>query len=61
MQRIRERNSPKNAACDDHLAKMDVSDLFLNDSTESYYICPADSGLVKSDVLAVKIIPISSG
>ena len=61
MQRIRERNRPKNAACDDHLAKMDVSDLFLNDTTESYFICPAESGLVKSDALVVKIIPISNG
>jgi hypothetical protein len=40
---------------------MDVLDLFLNDTTESYFICPAKSDLVKRDSLAVKIIPISTG
>ena len=58
-QRIRDRN--RNASCDSPLVKMDVLDLFLNDTTGSYFICPAESGLVKSDALAVKIIPISGG
>lgn len=44
-----------------HLVKMDTLDAFLNDTTESYFICPAKSDLVKMDALEVKIIPISPG
>jgi len=57
-QRIRDHARQKNASHDD-LVKMDTLDLFLNDTTDSYFICPAESGLVKMDALAVKIIPIS--
>jgi len=60
-QRFRDRNRRNNASCNDHLAKMDALDLFLNDTTVSYFICPAESDLAKSDALAVKIIPISTG
>ena len=59
--RIRERNRRKNASYNDDLVKMDTLDLFLNDTTTSYFICPVESDLVKMDALAVKIIPISSG
>lgn len=45
----------------DHLVKMDTLDDFLNDTTESYFICSARSDLVKMDALKVKIIPISPG
>jgi len=58
-QRIRDRL--KNEFCSDHLVKMDTLDLILNDTTESYFICPAKGDLVKMDALAVKIIPISPG
>ena len=61
MQRIRDRVKRKNGSYNKHLVKMDVLNLFLNNTTESYFICPAESGLVKSDALSVKIIPISSG
>lgn len=44
-----------------HLVKMDTLDDFLNDTTESYLICPAKSNLAKMDALKVKIIPISTG
>ncbi len=59
-QRIRDLNRRINVSSD-HLIKMDTLDLFLNDTTESYFICPATSDLVKMDALAVKIIPILSG
>ncbi len=59
-QRIRDQNRRINVSSD-HLVKMDTLDLFLNDTTASYFICPAESGLVKMDALAVKIIPISPG
>ena len=60
-QRIRDRNRCNNASYNDDLVKMDTLDLFLNDTTTSYFICPAESGLVKMDALEVKIVPISSG
>lgn len=44
-----------------HLVKMDTLDGFLNDTTGSYFICPAKSNLAKMDALKVKIIPISTG
>lgn len=45
----------------DHLVKMDTLGDFLNDTTESYFICSARNDLVKMDALKVKIIPISTG
>ena len=45
----------------EHLVKMDTLDDFLNDTTESYFICPAKCNLAKMDALKVKIIPISTG
>ena len=60
-QGIRDRNKRKNVSCGEPLVKMDTLDLFLNADTESYFICPAGNDLVKSDALAVKIIPISPG
>jgi len=50
-----------NESGSDHLVKMDTLDVFLNDTTESYFICSARSNLVKMDALKVKIIPISTG
>lgn len=61
MQLIRDRSRRINASCDDHLAKMDTLNSFLNDTTMSYFICPAGDDLVKMDALEVKIIPISTG
>ena len=46
---------------DGYLVKMDTLDAFLNDTTVSYFICPAKSDLAKMDALEVKIIPISTG
>jgi hypothetical protein len=61
MQRIRDQCRQMSASCENNLVKMDALNLFLNDNTGSYFICPADSNLVKRDALAVKIIPISAG
>lgn len=61
VQRTRDRKRQMNASCEDHLVKMDTLNLFLNDNTGSYFICPAGSNLVKRDALAVKITPISVG
>ena len=60
-QRIRDQNRREALSGDSPLAKMDTLGAFLNDTTGSYFICPAKSDLVKMDALKVKIIPISPG
>ena len=43
----------------EYLAKTDTLSQYLNETTTSYYICPAGSNLAKKDALEVKIVPIS--
>jgi len=62
MQRPRDhRIITGNGAGAVHLAKMDTLDVFLNDTTASYFILPVKGNLVKMDALEVKIVPISTG
>jgi len=62
MQALRDhRSSIGNESGPGHLVKMDTLDSILDDSTTSYFICPANDDLAKMDALEVKIIPISTG
>ncbi|HHB75157.1 MAG TPA: hypothetical protein ENK84_01240 [Desulfobulbus sp.] len=56
-----QRSRDGNESGTDHLVKMDTLDSFLDDTTESYFICPARMNLAKMDALEVKIIPVSNG
>lgn len=60
LQRDRCRSNG-NAPSGDDLVKPDTLTEYLNDSTESYLLFPADANLAKLDALTVKIIPISPG